>query len=81
YPVMRAVSEGAFDPITFRQAVIENELDDDHVDRVIAQTAVARLEEDLANGFDHPLFVRAATISSAQALVPVYEQLGVPVAA
>ncbi|UVL11446.1 DEAD/DEAH box helicase family protein [Pseudomonas rhodesiae] len=81
YPVMRAVSEGAFDPITFQQAVIENELDDDHVDRVIAQTAVAQLEEDLANGFDHRLFVRAATISSAQALVPVYEQLGVPVAA
>lgn len=81
YPVMRAVSEGAFDPIVFREAPIDNELDDEHVDRVIAQTAVAQLEEDIANGFDHRLFVRASTISSAQALVPIYEQLGVSVAA
>ncbi|WP_442114151.1 DEAD/DEAH box helicase family protein [Pseudomonas sp. NUPR-001] len=81
YPVMRAVSEGAFDPIVFREAPIDNELDDEHVDRAIAQTAVAQLEEDIANGFDHRLFVRASAISSAQALVPIYEQLGVSVAA
>lgn len=81
YPVMRAVSEGAFDPIDFREAPVDNELDDEHVDRVIAQTAVAQLQQDLANGFDHRLFVRASTIASAQALVPVYEQLGVSVAA
>lgn len=81
YPVMRAVSEGAFDPIVLRNAPIQNELDDEHVDQIIAQTAVAQLEEDRSNGFDHRLFVRAATITSAKALVPIYEQLGVPVAA
>lgn len=81
YPVMRAVAEGAFDPIRFYPAPVENELDDAHVDLVIAQTAVQQLQEDLGNGFDHRLFIRAATISAAEALVPLYQGLGVAVEA
>lgn len=81
YPVMRAVEEGAFDPINFCAAPVENELDDAHVDQAIAQTAVRQLNEDMANGFDHRLFIRAATIKAAQELVPLYESLGIAVEA
>lgn len=81
YPVMRAVDEGAFHPVAFRAAPVENALDDDHVDKVIADTAVNQLRADTEAGFDHRLFVRAATINAARALVPVYRQLGVSVEA
>lgn len=81
YPVMRAVNEGAFHPVTFRAAPVENALDDDHVDQVIAETAVNQLRADTAAGFDHRLFVRAATINAARELVPVYRDLGVTVEA
>jgi superfamily II DNA or RNA helicase len=81
YPVMRAVQEGAFDPVAFRVAPVENGLDDDHVDRVIAETAASQLREDIEAGLDHRLFVRAANISAARALVPIYQELGVPVEA
>jgi superfamily II DNA or RNA helicase len=81
YPVMRAVDEGAFHPVSFRAAPVENALDDDHVDRVIAESAVNQLRADIDAGFDHRLFVRAATINAARALVPVYRNLGVIVEA
>ncbi|WP_296258872.1 MULTISPECIES: DEAD/DEAH box helicase [unclassified Pseudomonas] len=81
YPVMRAVAEGAFDPIRFCAAPIENELDDAHVDQMIAGAAVHQLNEDLAKGFDHRLFIRAATIKAAQDLVPLYRALGIAVEA
>lgn len=81
YPVVRALEEGAFVPITFRAAPVVNQLDDTHVDHVIAETAVAQLKEDIANGLDHRLFIRAATISAAQDLVPVYQGMGVAVEA
>lgn len=81
YPVMRAVDEGAFHPVAFRAAAVENMLDDEHVDRVIAETAVNQFRADIQAGFDHRLFVRAATINAARALVPVYRDLGVDVEA
>ena len=81
YPVMRAVAEGAFEPIRFCAAPIENELDDVHVDQMIARAAVQQMNEDLANGFDHRLFIRAATIQAAQDLVPLYRGLGLSVEA
>jgi hypothetical protein len=76
YPVMRAVSEGAFNPVAFRAAPIQNELDDQHIDRSIAETAVQQLREDQQDGHDHRLFVRAASIDAARALVPLYQGLG-----
>lgn len=81
YPVMRAIEEGAFDPVTFRAAPVENELNDAEVDRAIAQVAVAQFNEDKANGYDHRLFVRAATIPKAKDLLPLYEGLGLAVEA
>jgi superfamily II DNA or RNA helicase len=81
YPVMRAVAEGAFDPVTFRAAPVQNELDDQHVDRVIAEAAVQQLRADRQAGHDHRLFVRAASISAARNLAPLYRALGVNVEA
>ncbi len=80
YPVMRAVAEGAFDPIRFCAAPVENELDE-HVDQTIADATVQQLNEDLADGFDHRLFIRAATIHAAQDLVLLYRALGIAVEA
>lgn len=81
YPVMKAVDEGAFHPVAFRAAPIQNTVDDHHIDQVIAETAVNQLHQDLAAGHDHRLFVRAATINAARALVPIYQALGVNVEA
>ncbi|SBK35249.1 Hef nuclease [Klebsiella variicola] len=81
YPVMKAVDEGAFHPVAFRAAPIQNTVDDHHIDLVIAETAVNQLHLDLAAGHDHRLFVRAATINAARALVPIYQALGVNVEA
>lgn len=81
YPVMKAVDEGAFHPVAFRAAPIQNAVDDHHIDQVIAETAVNQLHQDLAAGYDHRLFVRAATINAARALVPIYQALGVNVEA
>ncbi len=81
YPVMRAVAEGAFDPVAFRAAPVVNELDDGHVDRVIAEAAVQQLLADRQAGHDHRLFVRAASIAAARNLVPLYRDLGARVEA
>jgi hypothetical protein len=81
YPVVRAVEEGAFRPVAFRAAPILDPLDDDHIDRSIAETAVAKLREDLQAGLDHRLFVRAASIKAARDLVPIYQGLGITVEA
>lgn len=81
YPVVRAVEEGAFRPVAFRAAPVRDHLNDEHVDRSIAETAVQQLKDDLAAGHDHRLFVRAASIKAARALVPLYQSLGVAVEA
>lgn len=81
YPVMRAVAEGAFHPVAFHAAPVEDILNDDHVDEIVARTAVNRLRADELEGFDHRLFVRAATISRARTLVPIYQALGVTIEA
>jgi superfamily II DNA or RNA helicase len=81
YPVVRAVEEGAFRPVAFRAAPIQDHLNDEHVDRSIAETAVQQLKDDLARGYDHRLFVRAASIKAARALVPLYQSLGIAVEA
>ncbi|MDN7485645.1 hypothetical protein QZM38_33015 [Burkholderia orbicola] len=78
---MRALEEGAFQPISFLAAPVEDALDDEHVDQVIAELAVRQLRADIEAGYDHRLFVRAATISAARALVPLYKRLGVNVEA
>lgn len=82
YPVTRAVAEGAFQPVAFLAAPeVANPLDDEAVDRAIAQTASDQLRADLAAGKDHRLLVRAESIKAARALVPIYEALGLKVEA
>ncbi len=81
YPVVRAVEEGAFQPVAFRSAPVQDDLNDEHIDKCIAETAVAQLNEDLAAGYDHRLFVRAASIKAARALVPIYQELGIAIEA
>lgn len=81
YPVTRAVEEGAFQPVAFRAAPVLNPLNDDEIDRSIAATAVAQLNADRDSGYDHRLFVRAASIKAARELVPIYRSLGVEVEA
>lgn len=81
YPVSKASKEAAFGRVHFTAAPVGNPNDDLEIDRSVVQTAVARLRADQAGGFDHRLFVRAATIASARALVPLYEAAGVRVKA
>ena len=65
YPLHRAQENDFFKPIQFLQVF---EPDISLADLRIAETAVERLREDLANGFDHMLLARASTISRAQLL-------------
>lgn len=81
YPVTRAVEEGAFQPVSFRAAPVIDPLNDDEIDLSIATTAVTQLYADRDAGKDHRLFVRAASIKAARALVPIYRNLGVDVEA
>lgn len=82
YPVTRAVAEGAFRPVALVAAPeVANPLDDEAVDKAIAISAVAKLNDDLAAGKDHRLFVRAESIKAARKLVPIYQALGVKVEA
>lgn len=81
YPVMRAIDEGAFDPVTFRAVPVNDELNDAEIDRAIAQVAVEQFTEDRANGYDHRIFVRASSIQAAKDLVPLYQGLGLAVEA
>jgi len=81
YPVSKASRESAFGRVRFRSAVVQNDHDEDEIDRSIVQTAVAQLREDRDAGFDHRLFARAASIKSARRLVDLYITEGVRVAA
>jgi len=81
YPVSKASRESAFGRVRFRSAVVQNDHDEDEIDRSIVQTAVAQLREDRDAGFDHRLFARAASIKSARRLVDLYIAEGVRVAA
>lgn len=76
YPVSKAAKESAFGRVTFTPAPVRNANDDEEIDRSVARTAVARLRADQANGFDHRIFARAATIASARKLVAVYADAG-----
>src|SRR5262249_53924506 len=81
YPVSRAAREHAFGRVSFRPAVVHNDHDEAEVDRAIATAALAQLHADRANGFDHRLFARAASINAARALVDVYTAINARVAA
>lgn len=81
YPVSRASKEDAFGRVSFRAAVVQNDHDEDEVDRAIARAAIEQLRADREAGFDHRLFARAASIKSAHTLVDLYVAEGARVAA
>lgn len=51
YPVSRASREKAFGKVHFRAAEVENDLDEDEVDRAVARVAVSQLVDDRSRGF------------------------------
>jgi len=81
YPVSKASTEKAFGRVVFKAAPVRNDQDEDEIDRSIVRVAARQLAEDKAAGFDHRLFARAATISSAPGLVDLYAAAGVKTAA
>ena len=80
YPVLRASKESAFGRVRFQHATVQNDQNEDEVDRAIARAAVQQLSADKAAGLDHRLFARAASIKTALDLVPIYEAEGAKVA-
>ncbi len=81
YPVSRASSEKAFGRVKFRPAVLQNDQDEDEIDRAIARAAIQQLRDDREAGYDHRLFARAGSIRSAQQLAQLYVAEGAEVAA
>ncbi len=74
YPLRKAQEEGYFAPIAFLGVT---EYEDDASDRTIAEAAVAQLNKDLADGHDHIVMARTATIPRAETVHAIYAALGV----
>ena len=81
YPVSKASREKAFGKVRFAPARVVNDLNEEEIDRSVAHTAAQQLVADRAAGFDHRLFVRAASIKSARTLIPLYADEGLKVEA
>ncbi|MBF0410972.1 MAG: DEAD/DEAH box helicase family protein [Candidatus Riflebacteria bacterium] len=72
YPLHKSQKEGYFKKIEFWPIHEFNPLKEDEE---IATRAIERLENDLANGFDHIILARADKISRAEKLLAVYKTL------
>jgi hypothetical protein len=70
YPLSKAQSEGYFQSIRFEKVW---EWDEKAADKTIADAAVRRLREDIANGFDHILMARTDSIDRAGRVYLEYE--------
>lgn len=72
YSLRRAQQDGYFKPITFEpvyEPIVGN------ADFAIAEAAVARLREDLAQPLDHLLMARCSSIERARSVQDIYMQL------
>src|SRR5205085_6664300 len=69
YPLHRAQQDKYFKPITF-EPVYETLAA--NADQAIAETAVARLREDLGNGLNHLMIARSAPIPRPRAALDLY---------
>lgn len=69
FPLSKAQKQGYFQKIDFKPII---EFDDELGDISIATAAVNQLKDDLLNGFNHIVLVRAKTVSRAKQL---YEQI------
>ena len=65
FPMHMAIEQEYFKPIEF---IAVEEYDENLVDQCIADQAIANLKEDLRNGLNHILLVRANTIERAEFL-------------
>jgi superfamily II DNA or RNA helicase len=72
YPLRKAQQDGLFQTIRLRHVF---DYDPAEADRKIAAAAVEQLRSDLADGFDHVLMARAATIARAETLLKVYRRI------
>jgi len=72
YPLRRAQEDKYFKPIKF-DPVCEIEMQD--ADRSIAEKAIAQLETDLDEGFDHLLMARCKRIERATEILTLYQEL------
>src|SRR5690606_28142932 len=70
YPLRLAQENGWFAPINYRSIMATGNLD-----RAVASAAVAQLKDDLAAGRDHVLMARVQSISRAEELLALYEEL------
>jgi superfamily II DNA or RNA helicase len=70
YPLRLAQENGWFARINYRSITSGGD-----VDRELATIAVGQLRDDLAAGLDHILMARVQTISRADALLSMYEEL------
>lgn len=71
YPLKMAQQDGYFKPIEF-MPVHESGTS---ADRVIAETAIEQLRDDLAAGFNHLLMARCVSINRATAVHDIYQHL------
>lgn len=72
YPLHRTQQDGYFKPITF-EPVYETLAS--NADQAIAETAVARLREDLGQELNHLMMARCSRIERAHAVHAIYEAL------
>jgi superfamily II DNA or RNA helicase len=72
YSLHSAQQDGYFKPIKFESIY---DIDDEEGDRKIAQAAVSKLREDIANGFDHIVMARCASIDRAQTIHTIYNNI------
>jgi superfamily II DNA or RNA helicase len=73
YPLLRAQSEGYFQQINLLPLTV---FDPELADRQIAEAAIDQLRKDIGSGFDHIVLARTSTITKAEALHKIYEELG-----
>lgn len=69
FPLREAQRQGYFSKIDYIPVT-----DYTDPDRAIAQTAIARLRQDLATGYDHLLMARVKTKARADELITLYQQ-------
>lgn len=71
FTLKMAQKQGYFKPIDFLPV---REYDLDKGDTLIAETAVARLREDISNGYNHILMARCETKSKAEKVFEIYSK-------
>lgn len=72
YSLSAAQRDGYFKKINFNPVY---EIDPEEADKAIAKLAVEKLREDLANGKNHIMMARCASIERAQKIIAIYQNI------